>query len=122
PDLTYPAIRAFRVFMISYYVDATSHPERPQLMRRQNLQPDRAIGVGIENLQITYDLVDGVTNPVNQPTPAAANSPNQIRKANVFMSGRSRRQSTQSRQFLRTSLSTQVSLRGLSFVDRYNPS
>lgn len=114
------AVTASRVLMISYYIDSTSVPARPQLMRRVNLNPGRAIGIGMENFQISYDLVDGVANPVNVPTPVLPNSPNQIRKANVFLSGRSRVRATRSRQFLRTSLSTQVSLRGLSFVSRYN--
>ena len=123
PNGQFPAnsVRAYRVFMISYYID-TSVPTKPRLMRRVNLRTDRALGIGIENLQITYDLVDGATNPVNVAAPAGANSPHQIRKANVFVSGRSRNVWRQTRQYLRTSLSTQVSLRSLSFVDRYNPS
>jgi prepilin-type N-terminal cleavage/methylation domain-containing protein len=105
-----------RVLMISYYID-TSKPAKPVLMRRINLGPDRAIGIGVENLQVTYDLVDGDTNPLNEPSPAL---PNQIRKANVFLTGRSYRKWGRTQEYLRTSVSTQMSLRSLSFVDRYN--
>ena len=114
----YPTTTASRVQMISYYID-TAQPNRPRLMRRLNLNADRALGIGIENFQLTYDLVDGALNPVNQPTIVPPNTPHQIRKANLFMAGRSFRAATRSRQFLRNSLSTQISLRSLSFIDRY---
>ena len=118
PPGAYPQTTALRVLMISYYLDA-SNPARPRLMRRINLGQDRAIGIDVENLQITYDLVDGVTNPVNVEAPVAPNTPAQIRKANVFLSGRSHRPWSRTQQFLRNTLSTQVSLRSLSFFDRY---
>jgi prepilin-type N-terminal cleavage/methylation domain-containing protein len=118
PPGAYPETTAHRVLMISYYLDA-SNPARPRLMRRINLGQDRAIGIDVENLQITYDLVDGVTNPVNVEAPVAPNTPAQIRKANVFLSGRSHRPWSRTQQFLRNTLSTQVSLRSLSFFDRY---
>ncbi len=114
----YPPMTATRVLMISYYIDVST-PERPLLMRRLNMRADQAIGVAIENFQITYDLVDGALNPVNVPTPVAPNSPNQIRKANVFLAGRSYRNWDRTRAPLRASAGTQVSLRSLSFRDRY---
>jgi hypothetical protein len=49
----------------------------------------------------------------------AACSPNQIRKANLMVSGRSRIPMRGTRQFFRNRLFTQVSLRSLAFVDRY---
>jgi hypothetical protein len=109
-------MQATRVLMISYYIDATK-ADKPVLMRRINLGPERAIGIGIENLQVTFDLVDGETNPLNEPSPEL---PNQIRKANVFLTGRSYKEWERTQQYLRTSVSTQMSLRSLSFVDRYN--
>ena len=114
----YPQTTARRVLMISYYIDASS-PARPRLMRRINLGQDRAIGMDIENLQITYDLVDGTANVANVDAPVPPSTPAQIRKANVFLSGRSHRPWSRTRQFLRNTLSTQVSLRSLSYMDRY---
>jgi len=114
----YPQTKARRVLMISYYIDA-SDAARPRLMRRINLGQDRAIGIDIENLQITYDLVDGTANQANVDAPVAPNTPAQIRKANVFLAGRSHRPWSRTGQFLRNTLSTQVSLRSLSFFDRY---
>ncbi len=114
-DADVHVMEATRVLMISYYIGGTT--AKPLLMRRINLGPERAIGVGVENLQITFDLVDGDTNPLNEPQPEL---PNQIRKANVFLTGRSFRQWNRTQEYLRTSVSTQMSLRSLSFVDRYN--
>ena len=88
-------------------------------MRQTNLGQDRAIGIDIENLQITYDLVDGTANIANVDAPVPPSTPAQIRKANVFLSGRSHRPWSRTRQFLRNTLSTQVSLRSLSYMDRY---
>ena len=45
--------------------------------------------------------------------------PERIRKVNVTLSSRGRQALRGSRQVLRTSLLTQISLRSLSFVDRY---
>lgn len=109
----YPPTTASRVQMISYYVD-NSVVAQPKLMRRVNVFPPRAIGVVIENMQLTYDIVNAITNQ-NLPSPP----PNQIRKANLFLAGRSYREWRRTKQFLRTSVGTQVSLRSLAFVDRY---
>ncbi len=124
---------ATRIRMISYYIDATD-PLRPSLMRQINNQAATAVAFDIENFQVTYDLADGVTNPANvrlvaadmasfpnvggrcAPNPC---SPNQIRKVNVLMSGRSKTAMKGTRQYLRNRLLTQVSLRSLAFVDRY---
>jgi hypothetical protein len=46
-------------------------------------------------------------------------SPNQIRKVNILMSGRSKSKMKGTNQYLRNRLLTQVSLRSLAFVDRY---
>ena len=59
--------------MTSYYIDAITNPRRPRLVRRMNngdpLIFDNTLGTAvaldIENMQITYDIADGVTNPAN---------------------------------------------------------
>ena len=52
-------------------------------------------------------------------TPPAANSANQIRKANLFIAARSLELSLPTGQFVRNSMAAGVGLRSLSFVDRY---
>jgi prepilin-type N-terminal cleavage/methylation domain-containing protein len=129
---------ASRVRMISYYIDNVTDPLRPRLVRRMNnghaTNFDNTLGTAVafdvENLQITYDLADGVTNPANVrmvkadldgtgrclPNPCSRNN---IRKVNILLSGRSKAPTKGTRQFLRNRLQTQVSLRSLALVDRY---
>jgi prepilin-type N-terminal cleavage/methylation domain-containing protein len=130
--------QATRIRMITYYLDNTTDPVHPRLVRRMNngdpLVFNNNLGTtvafDIENLQITYDLADGVTNPANVRMVAAdlagggacgvnPCSPNQIRKVNLLMGGRSKAVLKSSRQFMRNRLFSQVSLRSLAFVDRY---
>jgi hypothetical protein len=129
---------ATRIRMTSYYLDNVTDPRRPRLVRRLNngdpLIFDNTLGTAvafdIENMQITYDIADGVTNPANvrmndadlDGTGACAPracSPNQIRKVNLLLSGRSQRPMRTTGQFFHNTLVTQISLRSLAFVDRY---
>jgi prepilin-type N-terminal cleavage/methylation domain-containing protein len=131
--------QATRIRMTSYYIDAQTNPLRPRLVRRMNNGDpyvfDNTLGTvvafDIENFQITYDLADGVTNPANvRMTEADLNgsgacapracSPNQIRKVNLLLSGRSERRAQVLGQFFHNTLMTQVSIRSLAFVDRYH--
>jgi prepilin-type N-terminal cleavage/methylation domain-containing protein len=129
---------ATRIRLITYYLDVTTDARHPRLIRRMNngdpLNFDNSLGTvvafDVENLQITYDLADGVTNPSNvrmddadlagtgRCSPRAC-SPNQIRKVNILLSGRSRLPMRTTGQYMHNTLMTQVSLRSLAFVDRY---
>jgi hypothetical protein len=115
----FPPTTATRIFLISYYIDTVTDPTLPRLVRRVNDGPPLAIVMGAENLQFTFDVVDGVTNPNNVATLPVGSSPNQIRKANLFLSARSLDPSPQTKAPFRNSMATQVGLRSLSFVDRY---
>ena len=115
----YPVTTAQKVVMVSYYIDAVTDPTVPRLVRQVNAGNRLAIALGAENLQFTFDLVDGTTNPSNVDTIPVANSPNQIRKANLFLGARSLELSLPTNQFVRNSMAMSVGLRSLSFVDRY---
>ena len=115
----FPPTTATRILMISYYVDRVTDPTLPRLMRRVNGGQAFAIALGVENLQLSYDFVDGVGNPTNQEGIPVANSPNQIRKINLFMSARSIDTDNHTGTFYRNSVASQVGLRSLSFMDRY---
>lgn len=129
---------ASRIRMITYYIDNVTDPLRPRLVRRLNNGDQTtfdntlgtAVAFDIESLQFTYDLADGVTNPSNVRMVAADIdgigacapndcSPNQVRKLNVLIRGRSAGRLRATQQFFRNSLVTQISLRSLAFVDRY---
>jgi hypothetical protein len=115
----FPPTTANRVTLVTYYLDTATDPQLPRLVRQVNSGPRLAIALGIENFQVTFDLVDGTNNPANVPAPPVGNSPNQIRKVNLFLSARSLERNRNTNQFFRNSMATQVSLRSLSFVDRY---
>jgi type IV pilus assembly protein PilW len=127
-----------RIRMITYYLDNTIDPTTPRLMRHMDWgdptapvnQRGRTVAFAIDNLQFTYDMVDGVNNPANVRMVAAdltaagacnpnACSPNQIRKVNLYLSGRSTQVFSLTKRFFRDSLETQVSLRSLALVNRY---
>jgi hypothetical protein len=127
--------------MITYYLDATTDPGHPALVRRiNNGTPTgfdntlgNAIAVDVENLQFTYDLVDSSTTPPNPANvrmvstdldgtgrcaPNACTEP-QIRKLNVALTGRSRNSVKKHDRVFHNTLSSQVSFRGMAFVDEY---
>ena len=126
-----------RVRMITFYLD-TRIPAHPRLVRRvNNGDPTTfdntlgtAVAVDVENLQIqlrpgglaTRTRRTCASSPRTwwRAAPCArACSVNQIRKMNITLTGRSRQPSTASREFFRNSVSPQVSLRGMAFVDEY---
>lgn len=113
---TFPLTTATRIWMITYFLDVTTDPVNPRLMRKINNNTERTMAIGLENLQLTFDLVDGVTNPTDVANPT---TPNQIRKANLFLAVRSSAANFSGSQVFRSNLRTQISFRSLAFVDRY---
>jgi hypothetical protein len=126
-----------RIRMISYYIDNTD-PTRPRLVRRiNNGNPTvfdntlgTAVAMDIENLQFSFDIADGVNNPSGVRfvaadyttggacAPSACNV-NQIRKVNIVLTGRTKAATQLAGQRFRNTLTSQVSLPGMAFVDEY---
>ena len=135
----FPPTTVTRVWMVTYYVDATN-PKDPQLIRQVNypgypagapVNPPLAIADVIENLGFSYDITSSTdpvgtyaTGPGNAATPILPDTPDQIRAVNVFLAGRSEQayEALSTPQFLRNNLSTQVSIRSLSFTNQFNTS
>jgi type II secretory pathway pseudopilin PulG len=117
----FPGMTATRVWMISYYLDNWSAPPYIRLIRRVNFNTGTPVGETLENLQFTYNFVDGVTNPSNQVTVPTGNSESQIRSVNVYLAARSSYQGHQgnTHSFARNNLMSQVSLRSMAYVNRY---
>jgi prepilin-type N-terminal cleavage/methylation domain-containing protein len=117
----FPPTLATRVWMISYYLDNLSSPPFIRLIRRVNFNTPTPVGETLENMQFTYNFVDGVNNPSNQPNVPNGNSEAQIRSVNVFLGARSSYQLTQGNKssFARNNLMTQVSLRSMAYHDKY---
>jgi len=132
------ATRITRVRMITYYLDNTTTPGSPRLVRRiNNGHPTSfnnnlgtAVAIEIENLQFTFDINDGATNPGNvefvaadltgagpcSPDPC---SPTQIRKVNVMITARSQNVNRPKARVLRNTLNSQIALRGMALVNDY---
>jgi hypothetical protein len=127
-----------RVRMITYYLDAKIDPKHPRLVRRINngdpLAFDNtsgtAVALDMENLQFTFDISNGVNNPGNVEMTAAdqglggacapsACAATQIRKVNVMLTGRSANAVNTTMRTFRNTLQSQISLRGMAFVDEY---
>lgn len=130
--LQLPAVpaTASRIRMLTYYVDITTDPQHPRLVRRIGNGPPNAIGFDIEMLRFTFDITDSVGNPTGVrllPADFAAGgacganpcSPNQIRIINVMLAMRSRDRRTPTDDYFRNTLYTQVSARSLAFFDQY---
>jgi hypothetical protein len=137
----------FRAMMITYYVDNTTTPGTPRLIRQMNwplamsgtpptcgyvncFQPTALAGV-VEDLDLTYDLVDGVTNPAAVPslpwtntavTPNVSYDSNQIRKVNLHVGVRSEQVSKPTQSYVRIHMNTSVDARSMATVDRYTTS
>jgi hypothetical protein len=131
-----------RIRMITYYVDATTDPRHPRLVRRINNGSattfdnnlGTAVAMDVENLQLSFDISNGITNPGNVKMVAAdlttlggcapvACAATQIRKVNIALSGRNRALGNNPNVLpLRNTLQSQVALRGMAFVDRYRSS
>jgi hypothetical protein len=138
PANTPSALRVSRVRMITYYLDGTTTPTHPRLVRRVNNgspttfsnTSGTAMAMDAINLQITYDISNGTGNPGGVEMTAAdlgtggACNPNacamtQIRKVNVALTGRTPNKVQPTFKFMTNTLESQIALRGMAFVDRY---
>jgi len=117
----FPPTTATRIWMVSYYLDNTTSPPFVRLIRQLNLFPATAVGETLENLQFTYNFVDGVTNPSNQNSVPAGNDESQIRSANVYIGARSSYPIHQGNQivYARNNLVSQVSFRSMAYYNKY---
>jgi type II secretory pathway pseudopilin PulG len=133
------ATRISRLRMISYYIAAPStDPTHPRLIRRVNngdpMTFDNNLGTAVAldtfDLQFAYDIVNGTGNPGDVEmlstdlvgTGACAPNPcgrTQIRKVNLAITGQSQNKVPPRMAFLHNTLESQVSLRGMAFVDQY---
>lgn len=122
-DLLGTVMSVRRVLMISYFVQEAT-PGEPRLMRALNMQPPQALAGVVEDLQLTYDLVNGATNPANVndlPFTLAGETftSSQIRKVNLRVGVRSEEKSRASGDYMRHYVATVTSLRNLAYVAEY---
>jgi prepilin-type N-terminal cleavage/methylation domain-containing protein len=114
---TYPPTTATRVWMVTYYLDNVSDPLHVRLIRRVNFNTGQIVGETLENLQFTYNYNDGVTT--NQIAVPTGFSESQIRSVNLYVGARSVNKYSQNNKFLRNNFQTQVTLRSMAYVNKY---
>jgi prepilin-type N-terminal cleavage/methylation domain-containing protein len=119
PAGTYPPTTATRVIMVTYYLD-NSIASDPRLMRELNFGTPEPVAEYVEDLQASYDFIDGITNPSDLKNPPAGDSMNQAEDVNLFLAARSSQQFSWNNQYFWNNLVTQVSLRGMAYFNRYN--
>jgi prepilin-type N-terminal cleavage/methylation domain-containing protein len=141
PANTPSAALISRIRMITYYLDATTDAQHPRLVRRVNNGSattfdntlGNAVAMDIENLQFSFDLIDGNGNPANVRMVSAdlagtgrcapnACGATQIRKINIAMTGRSQNGANKSSSVYRNTLTSEVSFRGMAFFNEYSAS
>jgi len=125
PNGNYPATSCTRLWMITYFLDATTDPKHPMLMRAVNFNTPQPVAETLENLQFSFNFADGTTPaPVNQftvptlPAPGGDNE-NQIRSVNVYLGARSTTTAATTGKYVRTNLATQVALRSMAYFNTY---
>jgi prepilin-type N-terminal cleavage/methylation domain-containing protein len=117
----FPNTTATRVWMVSYYLDNVTSPPYIRLIRQVGLQTATPVGETLENLQFTFNFVDGNTNPTNQQTVPTGDSESQIMSVNVYLAARSSYKIHVGNNYLysRDNLTTQVSLRSMAYHNQY---
>jgi prepilin-type N-terminal cleavage/methylation domain-containing protein len=121
PANCWPPTTVTRIWMITYYLDNVADPTHVRLVRRVNFNTANPVGETMENMQFTYNFVDGVNNPVNQASVPATNTEAQIRSVNIYLGARSNSLVHEGNKTLytRDNLVSQVSLRSMAYVNNY---
>jgi type II secretory pathway pseudopilin PulG len=117
----FPPTLATRIWMITYYLDNITSPPYTRLVRQVNMNPPTAVAETMENLQFTYNFIDGINNPANQSTVPAGDSEADIRSVNIYLGTRSSHPTQHGNQtaYNRMNLMSQVSLRSLAYQNTF---
>jgi hypothetical protein len=107
-----------RITMATYWTEVAADGI-PYLMRQENYRAAVQVGLGVSNLQLSYDVwANGTTTLVDNPF-AHSYTPNQFDKAYVTLSVRSDKKFRQTKDYLRNDVTTQVSLRSLQVQQNF---
>jgi prepilin-type N-terminal cleavage/methylation domain-containing protein len=124
-----PTTAVMRLQMITYYVDNVTTSGTPRLTRLVNHGTPQALAGVVEDLDLTYDLVDSTTTTTitgQTSLPVTINgvtyTSNMIKTVNLHMGVRSETISKPLMDYVRNHISTAVAVRSLESVDRYDTS
>lgn len=114
-----PDVRISRIKMTTYWVEVQAG--MPYLMRQDNYRAAMQVGLGVENLELAYDVfANGALTRVNNVFTEVVNgTPNQFDKAYLMLAVRSDKRFGQTKGFLRNDLTTQVSFRSLQVQQNF---
>jgi prepilin-type N-terminal cleavage/methylation domain-containing protein len=120
---------ATRIWMVSYYLDNVTSPPYVRLIRQLGLGTATPVGETLENLQFTYNFIDGAANPSGQATIPAGDSESQIMLVNVYLAARTSYVELNNNgadpygknagMYGRDNLMTQVSIRSNAYTNPY---
>lgn len=112
---------AYRVFVVTYYIQVPGGNQAPRLMRQVNGLTPVPVADNIIGMTISYDLFNDTTGLNNaeqrDPLSIAGVTPNQIRKVNIAVTAQSIGQDGAKSQSMQ--LATSISARNMSFRNRY---
>src|SRR5579859_6375923 len=114
------AVTAYRLFVVTYYLNVPGAGQTPRLMRQVNGLAPVPVADDIINLQFAFDTYNSTTNALdaNQANPlGVGESPNLIQKINVVAMGQSIINDGNKSQNMY--LATSVSARNMAFRNRY---
>jgi type II secretory pathway pseudopilin PulG len=123
---TWPAIAAYPISMVTYYLD-TSNPGR--LMKQIVMGTPQPVALGINVMRIFYSLsppatLNGVqSDPTENPWPTTSdpnNSPNNIRKVVLTMIGEADHQNLGNSQWYSRSITNAVTIQNLDYYNKYS--
>jgi len=123
-DPHYMPTSVARIYMITYFVWQDPGDGHFMLMRQVNGRTARPVAEYIEDLKITYDVLDDSTTPPklvpNLPdaTIGGKSRPDLIRKVNLRITARSPYKNAEG-LYDRMSIATSIGPRNLSFHDKY---
>jgi prepilin-type N-terminal cleavage/methylation domain-containing protein len=114
-------VTATRIWAMTYYLDNTTTPGTPTLMRLVNARKPVPVAENVADLRFTYDTFDDTGNLLNATGDGGMSigiSPNQIRTINLLhLTIRSQLRGETGYQAM--DMQTSVSARNMSFNDRY---
>jgi prepilin-type N-terminal cleavage/methylation domain-containing protein len=117
---TFPTITASLITMVTYYLSTATSPE--QLMRltgsgASSTGGAQAAALGIQILQISYDLSTGAANQRTGTIPT-----NNIRNVNLSITAVANHPNRKSRAYYTDTINTQVTVQNLAYFNKYGTS
>jgi type II secretory pathway pseudopilin PulG len=129
PPVSWPAITAFPISMVTYYLDTSTSRKLMRLVTAGTGSTAQPVALGINVMTLQYSLypfatLNGVTSdPTGNPWPTTAdtaNSPNNIRKVVLTMIGETDHQNHTNSQWYSKEIRNAVTVQNLDYYNKYS--